>query len=133
MTQGRYKEIKRFSNLFCNVEKGFTLVEMLIVISVLGALASVVVPNVTAFTTAGNIAGANIEAANVKTAALSYLAEYGRFPDDSSLLTPYLSGTPNGSYTFNPGNGLIATATANTSGITAGLSFNVDTQRWMKY
>lgn len=123
--------MKGLGKFFRYGEKGFTLVEMLIVIAVLGVLAGVVVPNVSAFTTAGNIAAANTEAANVKTAALSYLADYGTFPADSSLLAPtYLSGASNGFYTFDATTGLISAGTANTSGITDGLTFTVPTQKW---
>ena len=58
-----------------NGEKGLTLIELLIVISILGIVAAVVIPDVSAYRTTGTIAAANKEAENVKTAALAYYAE----------------------------------------------------------
>ncbi len=126
--------MKRIKGFFSHGEKGFTLIEMLIVIAVLGVLAGVVVPNVASFTKAGNIAAANSEAANVKTAALAYLAEYGVFPGAVSGCTTfegYLSSAPDGVYTFSTANGLISVGTAG-SGITAGLAFSNTTQKWSR-
>lgn len=82
-------------------QKGFTLIELLIVIAVLGALAGVVVPQVSSFLKTANLAAANTEAQNVKTAAMSYLAENSCFPNDSDDLSPtYLSAPCSGYYIF---------------------------------
>lgn len=104
-------------------EKGFTLIELLIVVAVLGALAAVVVPAVGSFLVSAKVTAANTEAANVKTAAMSYLADNGKIPhtdgvdvDDSDLLYPgtgtkYLSELPKyGKYEFHPDSGQITAA-----------------------
>jgi prepilin-type N-terminal cleavage/methylation domain-containing protein len=111
-------------------EKGFTLLELLIVIAILGILAAVVVPNIGGFIGAGNIAASNTEAANVRTAAMAYYADNNaNWPADSDALTPgYLSAAPDGTYTFDA-NGMIATGTAG-AGITNGLTFTAATQQW---
>ena len=127
--------MKRLSKFFRYGEKGFTLVEMLIVIAVLGVLAGVVVPNVSAFTSAGNIAASNTEAANVKTAALIHLADYGSFPGTSANLTGaghnYLSAAPSCTYSFDTTTGLVS-GVASQTGVTADLTFTVGTQRWSR-
>ena len=58
-----------------NGENGLTLIELLIVIAILGIVAAVVIPNLSAYRTTGKLAAANEEAENVKTAALAYYAE----------------------------------------------------------
>ncbi|MFC2060727.1 type II secretion system protein [Chloroflexota bacterium] len=127
--------LKEFRKSICCGEKGFTLIELLIVVAVLGALASVVVPNVGSFLGTANRAASNTEASNVKTAAMAHLANWGGFPTTSANLTTttsandYLSGDPDGTYTFNATTGLIASATAGT-GITSTFTFNAATQQW---
>jgi len=122
-------------------EQGFTLIELLIVIAVLGALASVVVPNVASFMGVANIAAANTEILNVKTATNVYLADSGTaFPASSDNLTisgggsvNYLSGTPKAKYTFNTTNGLVTQVDALTpSGGWTDIVFDLSEQKWVK-
>jgi prepilin-type N-terminal cleavage/methylation domain-containing protein len=53
------KVIKSFSAS----ERGFTLLELLIIIAILGILAGTIIPNVTSFVDKGQIASANAELA----------------------------------------------------------------------
>ena len=87
--------IRRFRKQVRYGQKGFTLIELLIVIAVLGALAAVVVPAVGAFLSTASLTAANTESANVKTSAMSFLADTGVFPATSAdLTTAYLSNVP---------------------------------------
>lgn len=70
----RYGEMK-FRRTFRRGEKGFTLMELLIVVAVLGVLAAVLVPRLGAFLSSGQMAAANTEVANVETAALAFYAD----------------------------------------------------------
>lgn len=76
-------------------ERAFTLIELLIVLVILGALAAVVVPNVSKFISTANFAASNNEMMSVKTAAMSYAADNGCFPNNSyNLMTEATAGTP---------------------------------------
>jgi type IV pilus assembly protein PilA len=81
-------------------QKGFTLIELLIVVAILGVIAAVVIPNVTAFMGSAEVNAANTEAQNIKTAALGYYADNTGWPSTDADLTDYLTGTIVGSYTF---------------------------------
>jgi len=124
---------RRLKKAFRYGEKGFTLIELLIVIAVLGALAAVVVPNVGSFLGSANRAAANTEAQNVKTAAMSFLADNGAFPGTSANLTPtYISQDPSGLYTFDTDSTWILTATDQAgSGITDNLNWDCLEQEWI--
>jgi type IV pilus assembly protein PilA len=109
--------LRRVERAFRYGEKGFTLIELLIVVAILGILAAVIIPNVTAFIATGNLNAANTEVENVKTASLAYYADNSAWPATSAALQAgtidYVAGTLKGSYTFN-GAGFIETAAQGT-------------------
>ena len=81
-------------------EKGFTLVELLIVIAILGVVTAVVVPNISKFTGTGYVEAANAELSAVRTAVMVYYTNHGECPTSTGNLTDYLQGEVRCTYTL---------------------------------
>ena len=85
-------------------EKGFTLLEILLVILILSILAAIVTANLSTFLTIGKVAAANTEVANVEAAAVAYYADNNEtWPDSSDELATndYLSDNALVDYGFD--------------------------------
>lgn len=137
--------MKRFLRQFHYGQKGFTLIELLVVVAILGALAAIVVPNVSKFMGAGTVQAANTEAHNVQTAVIAYMADNSvtdadgsigpaaDIPDplvpDSTSVKSFLTGTLQAVYTITDGE--ITDADAVTDGKWKGLDFT-EGQGWHK-
>jgi prepilin-type N-terminal cleavage/methylation domain len=80
-------------------QKGFTLVELLIVIVVLGVLAAVVILAIGAFDNRGELAACQADVKSVEVAVESFKADQGHYPTSLSELTQppgnYLRELPN--------------------------------------
>jgi prepilin-type N-terminal cleavage/methylation domain-containing protein len=114
---------------FSRNKRGFTLLEILIIVGILAILVAVIVPNVSTILGTGNLAAANDELRNIRTAATGYKADQANleWPDNSDQLDQYISKDPTGFYVFNTSTGLISNASG-----WGGLVFNPVDQRWEK-
>jgi general secretion pathway protein G len=88
-------------------QRGFTMIELLIVVAIIGVLGGVIIPNVGGFVKTGTLNAANMELENVKTASFGYLGDNGAWPADTSVITAYLAGIPKATYGFDGATGYV--------------------------
>ncbi|MDH4299587.1 MAG: type II secretion system protein [Dehalococcoidia bacterium] len=113
-------------------QKGFTLIELLIVVAILAIIAAVVIPNISRFMITGQLAAANSEVENVKTAALGYFGEYGFWPADSTVLiaTQYVTGDLKAVYTIDGCGDAAGTCGGGNGTDGYGWIYDVSSQSW---
>lgn len=100
-------------------QKGFTLIELIIVIAILAILAMVAVANMGTFIHLGRVNAANAELANIQTANHAYNSDNHIFATSSAELEDYVDRPLKGSYEFDPDSGAITgTPTSGYDGVT---------------
>lgn len=99
-------------------DRGFTLVELLVVIVILGVLAAVIVFRVGGITNTGKQNACQIETREVNTAIQAYRAQNSAFPSALSDLSPSFlekvpsASTASGAGTYNATTGVYTPATS---------------------
>lgn len=74
-------------------QKGFATLEVILMVMVIGILASIAVPRFTSVTTAANTAKIQADLSTIDTAIAVYYMEHGSYPTQLNQLSDYLSGT----------------------------------------
>jgi type IV pilus assembly protein PilA len=128
------------------VQKGFTLIELMIVIAIIGILAAIAIPAYQNYTIRSQVTEGLSLADGWKTAISEYYAQNGSFPSTSSTTggagAIAMSGASQGkyvgsiavaaggeiviTYTGSQANAKLSVAANNTLGLTPGLDANYD-------
>ena|SRR3990167_6424017 len=91
MTGGILKEVKEMNNTSQHLRKnkGFTLVEIMVVISVIGVLATILVPNVSGIVNKAKKSAAQGTVNSAYTALNAYFNDNGDYPRGAPLMAGY--------------------------------------------
>jgi len=94
--------MKGFAKKGSRGEKGFTLVELLIVFTLLGVLAAIMVPNITGLIGYGHEQSAATELSIVQTAMDSMMAKENSANVTATVATDNMSGFPSAPHALYP-------------------------------
>lgn len=83
-----------------NIQKGFTLIELMIVIAIIGILAAVAIPAYSDYTQRAQVSEAVTLLGGLKTPVAEFFADKGTFPSTNTL-TSDLGATVSGKYVLS--------------------------------
>jgi type IV pilus assembly protein PilA len=101
-----------------NKEKGFSLIELLIVVAIILIIAAIAIPNLLRSKMAANEASAVATMRTLNTSAVSYSTTYGTYPAALTNLGPIASGGTPSSTTADLVDSVLAVDPATKSGYT---------------
>jgi prepilin-type N-terminal cleavage/methylation domain-containing protein len=81
------------SNLIRKSKKGFTLIELMIVVAIIGILAAIAIPNFLRFQLKSKSSEGKVNIAAIRTAEESYLAEFGEYVGVATPVPALIPGT----------------------------------------
>ena len=109
-----------------NNQKGFTLIELMIVVAIIGILAAIAIPNFMSYQCKAKQSEAKSNLGSIATCQEAYKAEFDIYGDTMSKIGFGTKGDPRYTYTTNGGGTYTATALQTTA-----TSFGNDTaDKW---
>ena len=99
--------------LRCTDQKGFTLIELMIVIAIIGILSAIAIPNFLSYRAKGKDTAAKSEASNFYSAAMAHFADQG-------VATTFAAGSAPSGFAVNADITYSGTIVVATDGATTG-------------
>jgi type IV pilus assembly protein PilA len=95
-------------------KKGFTLIELMIVVAIIGILAAIAIPNFMNYQCKAKQAEAKSSLGSIRVAQEAYFAEFDKYSTDLTGIGFEVKGDPEYTYTSTGGATFTATATSGT-------------------